>query len=91
MSWKIHLLVENTIYENGTIFALFVKDNVMSYLKTKEPRFDDIISLFKENRQIIQSLDSAIYLPIIDDRLFFRPGLGGIVPNAIQIGYCLSG
>ena len=91
MPLVIHFLVENTIYANRTIVALFVENNVMSYLKTKEPRFDDIISLFKENRQIVQSLNSAIYLPIIDDRLFFRPGLGGIVPNAIQIGYCLSG
>ena len=91
MSWKIHLLVENTIYENGTIVALFVENNVMPYLETKEPRFDDIIPLFKENRQIIQSLNSAIYLPIIDDRLLFRPGLGGIDPNAIQIGNCFSG
>ena len=91
MPLVIHFLVENTIYANRTIVALFVENNVMSYLKTKEPRFDDIISLFKENRQIVQSLNSAIYLPIIDDRLFFRPGLSGIVPNAIQIGYCLSG
>ena len=83
--------MEDTIYANGTVLALFVKDNVMPYLQTKEPGFDDIISLLKENRQIIQSLNSAIYLPIIDDRLFFRPGLGGIVPNAIQVGYCLSG
>ena len=83
--------MEDTIYANGTIVALFVKDNVMSYLKTKEPRFDDIIPLFKEDRQIIQSMDSAIYLPIIDDRLILRPGLGSIVPNAIQIGDCLSG
>ena len=70
---------------------LLIKDNVMSHLKTKEPRFDDIIPLFKENRQIVQTLDSAIYLPIIDDRLFFRPCLGGVVPNAIQVGNCLSG
>ena len=83
--------MENTIYANGTIVALFVKEDVVPYLQTKEPRFDDVISLFKENRQIVQTLDSAIYLPIIDDRLFFRPGLGGIVPNAIQIGDGLSG
>ena len=83
--------MEDTIYANGTILALFVKDNVMPYLQTKDPGFDDIISLFKENRQIVQTLDSAIYLPIIDDRLFFRPGLGGVVPNAIQVGNCLSG
>ena len=91
VSFIVHSFVKNTIYANGTIVALFVENNVMSYLQTKEPRFDDIISLLKENRQIIQSLNSAIYLPIIDDRLFFRPGLGGIVPNAIQISYCLSG
>ena len=83
--------MENTIYLDWALFVLLIEDNVMPYLETKEPRFDDIIPLFKENRQIIQSLNSAIYLPIIDDRLFFRPGLGGIVPNAIQIGYCLSG
>ena len=83
--------MEDTIYANGTILALFVKDNVMPYLKSKEVRLYDVISLFKENRQIVQTLDSAIYLPIIDDRLFFRPGLGGIVPNAIQISYCLPG
>ena len=75
--------MEDTIYANGTILALFVKDNVMPYLKSKEVRLYDVISLFKENRQIVQTLDSAIYLPIIDDRLFFRPGLGGVVPNAI--------
>ena len=91
MSLIVHLLVENTIHPDGTILVLFIENNMMPDLETKEPRFDDIISLFKENRQIVQSLNSAIYLPIIDDRLFFRPGLSGIVPNAIQIGYCLSG
>ena len=91
MPLVIHFLVENTIYANGAIVALFVKNDVMPYLKSPKPWFDDIISLFKENRQIVQSLNSAIYLPIIDDRLFFRPGLGGIVPNAIQVGYCPSG
>ncbi len=91
MSLEIHLLVENAIYANGAIFALFVEDNVMPYLKAKEPRFDDVISLFKENRQIIQSLDSAIYLPVIEDRLFYRPGFDGIVPNSVQIGNCFSG
>ncbi len=35
--------MEDTIYANGTIFALFVKDDVMPYLKTKEPGFYDII------------------------------------------------
>ena len=37
MSWKIHLLVENTIYANGAIVALFVKDDVMPYLKSPKP------------------------------------------------------
>ena len=60
MSWKIHLLVENTIYANGTIFALFVKDNVMPYLETKEPRFDDVKCPLKEDRQMIQPLDGSI-------------------------------
>lgn len=41
----VHSFVKNTIYANGTIVALFVENNVMSYLQTKEPRFDDIISL----------------------------------------------
>ena len=35
---------------DGTIVALFVENNVMPYLQTKEPRFYDIISLFKGNR-----------------------------------------
>jgi hypothetical protein len=87
----IHFLVKNTIYANGAIVALFVENNVMPYLQTKEPGFDDIISLLKENWQMIQTLDGSIYLPIIDDCLFFRPGLGGIVPNAIQIGDGFSG
>ena len=46
----IHFLVKNTIYANGTIVALFVKEDVVPYLKTKEPRLYDVISLLKENR-----------------------------------------
>ena len=53
VSLIVHSFVKNTIYANGTIVALFVENNVMSYLQTKEPRFDDIISLLKENRQIM--------------------------------------
>ena len=53
VSFIVHSFVKNTIYANGTIVALFVENNVMSYLQTKEPRFDDIISLLKENRQIM--------------------------------------
>ena len=87
----VHLLVENTIYAYGTVVSFFIKEYMMPYLKTKEPRFDDIVSLFKENRQTVQSLDSAIYLPKIDDRLIFRPGFNGIVPYAVQVSNSLSG
>ena len=34
----IHFLVENTIYLDRALFVLLIKDNVMSHLKTKEPR-----------------------------------------------------
>ena len=43
VSLIIHLLVENTSYANGTIVALFVENNVMPYLESKEPGFYDII------------------------------------------------
>ena len=32
MSLIVYFLVKNTIYANGTLFALFAEDNVMSYL-----------------------------------------------------------
>lgn len=91
MSLIVHLLVENTIHPDGTILVLFIENNMMPDLETKEPGLYDIIFLFKENRQIIQSLKSGIYLPIIDDRLFFRPSFYCVVPNAVQIGNGLSG
>ena len=60
-------------------------------LKAKESRLDDSIIYFKESRQTVQSLNSGINLPIIDDRLFFRPSFYCVVPNAVQIGNGLSG
>ena len=53
MSLIVHLLVENTIYPDGAIFVLFVENDVMPNLETKEPGFYDIISLFKEDWQIV--------------------------------------
>ena len=91
VSLIVHLFVKNTIYAYRTVIPLFVEDNVMPDLETKEPGLYDIIFLFKEDRQTVQSLNRAIYLPIIDDRLIFRPGLGGVVPDAIQIGNGFSG
>ena len=58
---------------------------MMPDLETKEPRLDDIIIYFKENRHTVQSLNSVIYLPIIDDSLIFRPSLYGVVPNIRRI------
>ena len=69
VSLIVHLFVENTIYPDGAILVLLIKDNMMSDLKTQESRLDDIIVFLKENRQTVQSLDSGINLPIIDDRL----------------------
>ena len=83
VSLIVHLFVENTIYAYRTVIPLFVEDNVMPDLETKEPALYDIVCPLKEDRQTVQSLDRAIYLSIIDDRLIFRPGLGGIVPNSI--------
>ena len=83
VSLIVHLFVENTIYAYRTVIPLFVEDNVMPDLETKEPGLYDIVCPLKEDRQTVQSLDRAIYLSIIDDRLIFRPGLGGIVPNSI--------
>lgn len=37
VSLIIHLLVENTIYAKGAIVALYVKDDVMPYLKSPKP------------------------------------------------------
>ena len=58
---------------------------------TQESSLDDIIVFFKESRQTVQSLDSGINLPIINDSLIFRPGFNGVVPYPVQISYCLSG
>ena len=63
--------MENTIHPDGTILVLLIENNMMPDLKTKEPGFYDIISLFKENRQIVQPLYSGVNLPIIHDSLFF--------------------
>ena len=63
--------MENTIYPDGAIFMLFVENDVMPNLETKEPRFYDIIGLFKENGQTVQSLDRGVNLPIINDSLLF--------------------
>ena len=48
-----------------------VENDVMPDLETKEPGFYDIISPFKEDRQIVQPLDSGVNLPIINDSLLF--------------------
>ena len=45
--------MENTIHPDGTILVLLIENNMMPDLKTKEPRLYDIISLFKEDRQIV--------------------------------------
>jgi hypothetical protein len=87
----VHLLVEDTIHADGTILVLFIENNMMPNLETKEPGLYDIIFLFKENRQIVQPLYSGVNLPIINDSLIFRPSFYGVVPNAVQIGNGLSG
>ena len=46
MPLVVHLLVENSIHPDGAIFVLFVENNVMPDLETKEPGYYDIISLF---------------------------------------------
>jgi hypothetical protein len=71
MSLIVHLLVDNTIYANGTILVLFIENNMTPDLETKEPGLDDIIIYFKESRQTVQPLNSGIYLPIINDSLLF--------------------
>ena len=63
--------MENTIHPDGTILVLLIENNMMPDLETKEPGFYDIISLFKEDRQIVQPLDSGVNLPIINDSLIF--------------------
>ena len=83
--------MENTIYADGTILVLLIENDMMPNLKTKEPGFYDIISLFKENGQTVQPLKSGVNLPIINDSLLLRPGFNGIVPNAVQIGNSFSG
>ena len=37
VSLIVHSFVKNTIYANGAIVALFVKDDVMPYLKSPKP------------------------------------------------------
>ena len=43
MSLIVHLFVENTIYAYRTVIPLFVEDNVMPDLETKEPGLYDIV------------------------------------------------
>ena len=71
MSLIVHLFVENTIHPDGTIFVLLIENDMMPDLETKEPGFYDIISLFKEDRQTVQSLYSGVNLSIINESLLF--------------------
>lgn len=71
MSLIVHLLVKDTINPDGAIFMLFIENNMVPNLATKEPGLDDIIIYFKESRQTVQPLNSGIYLPIINDSLLF--------------------
>ena len=68
---KVHPLVEDTIYPDGTILVLLIENDVMSDLVTKETGFYDIISLFEEDRQTVQSLNSGVNLSIINYSLLF--------------------
>ena len=68
-----------------------VEDDMMSDLKSQEAGLDDIISFFLEQREAVQALDGGMDLSIIDDSLILRPGLNGVVPDAIQIRNGLSG
>lgn len=43
VSLIVHLFVENTIYAYRTVIPLFVEDNVMPDLETKEPGLYDIV------------------------------------------------
>ena len=71
MSLIVHLLVENTIHPDRTILMFLIENDVMPDLVTKEPGPYDIVFLFKENRQTVQSLYSGVNLPIINYSLVF--------------------
>ena len=83
--------MENTIHPDGTILVLLIENDMMPDLETKEPGSYDIISLFKEDRHTVQSLNRCVNLPIIDNRLIIRPDFNSVAPNSVKIGYCLSG
>jgi len=71
MSLIVHFLVKDTINRDGSVLVLFIENNMVPDLKSQEPRLDDIIFFFKEGRQTVQSLNSSINLPIINDSLIF--------------------
>ncbi len=63
MSLIVHLLVENTIYQDGAVFMLFIENIMVPKFKTQESSLDDIIVFFKESRQTVQSLYSGVNPP----------------------------
>ena len=91
MPLVIHLLVKNAVDPNGAVSLVFVKDDVMSNFMAPEPWSDDIVLYFKKGRQVVQPLNGGIDLPVVDNRLIFRPGFNGVVPDAIQIRNGFSG
>ena len=91
MSLIVHLLMENSVYANRAAFSLFIKDYVIPDLVSQKAGLDDVICFFEEDRNTVQTLDSGINLPIIDNRLILRPGFNCVIPNAVQIDNGLSG
>ena len=83
--------MEDTVNPYRTIVVFLVEKDMVSDFMSQKPGFDDIVLYDQIVRYIVQTLDGGMNLPIIGDRLVFRPGFNGVVPDAIQIRNGFSG
>ena len=63
--------MENTVYADSSILIFFIEEDMMTHFIAQNTWLNDVISPFKEHRNNVQTLDSGIYLPIINDSLVF--------------------